>query len=246
MSSNPDSEDNKIKSVIYADEADFDFDVGQGGVRLAAETFLCLSGNVVFTKKTMTTEAKPNQFVRYNQVRPVTAQEVEDNLQRHRLGVIVAVGNGRELYQDPGDSTENIIELAPLQAAEDLLRTVSTGFDQSNNNNNEDGIEYVVNVVGGDDLQILELLNALALLRQGLIGNGKDQDNIKMIFNSMTHHSFPLQRATITLVRLTNTLAPEKKSSLQGVEKALSEGRVFFQDGNYYTLVEEDVNPNLS
>ena len=217
-------------AVISADDSDFDFDPGQGGVRLASELALCMSGKVAGSKGN---KATPSSFTRYNKLTEIEEAQITEILSK-QSAELVAVGDGKELYKDPGDGTDQLIELAPLQAAKDLVGTIQSSGKKMN-----DGMEYILNVIGGDDMQVLELLAALQQARNGLGLSSKG----KMTFNSLTHPTFPLERVTMTLIAIPSDASTN--SYRESEEKAIAEGRIFFQDGNYYSLLEDDVNPDL-
>eukprot|EP00527_Entomoneis_sp_CCMP2396_P002646 CAMPEP_0198143086 /NCGR_PEP_ID=MMETSP1443-20131203/5729_1 /TAXON_ID=186043 /ORGANISM="Entomoneis sp., Strain CCMP2396" /LENGTH=225 /DNA_ID=CAMNT_0043806227 /DNA_START=319 /DNA_END=996 /DNA_ORIENTATION=+ len=215
-------------SVIYADDSDFNFDPGQGGVRLASESALCLSGKVSKGCK-----ASPDQFTRYTKVTPIDESEMKATLLQ-QSAELIAVGDGKELYKDPVSGTEQVIQLGPIEAVTDLLATLRTsgkGID--------DTMDIIVNLVGGDDTQVLEVLGALGQLREGM---GISQ-KAKMSFFSLTHPSFPLQRVTMTLVAMPSDVSTN--SIRESKEKAIAQGLVFFQEGKYYTLLEDHINSDL-
>jgi len=219
-------------SVIYADDSDFQFDPGQGGVRLAQESALMLSGKVATKKKGA--EATPSQFTRYTQLTPLTEAQVQDVLTGKQGGVLMGVGSGKELYKDPGNGSDQVIELAPLEAARDLLNTLSAKGSL------DDSMDYVVNILGGHDMQVLEVLNALEQLRENLFSSSK----VSLSFNSLSHESFPLEQVTMTLVGLPADASASAFREKDG-DNAIAQGRVFFQDGNYCTVAEGDLNPDL-
>jgi len=227
--------------VIYADDSDFDFDPAiQSAVRLATESALSMTGKVVVVVSSKTNnnnnkaEAKPSQFLRYHQVTgPLTQDEVTASMPGGAR--ILGVGAGQELYQDPGETeTRAVIELAPMQAVQDLLPSIIPAAVEDG----DDSRNWVVNVLGGDDLQVLEVMEALTLLRQGMATTNK----VNLSFTTLTHSSFPLERVTMTLVSVP---ADASSNGLTGADKAIAEGRVFFQDGNYFTVVDEDLNTDL-
>ena len=265
-SGNNKDETSTTSAVIYANDDDFDYDEGQGGVRLAEESALCLRGSVPSSGS-----AKPSEFVRYTKltVWEDTSQKLEQMMKQQGVQ-IVSTSQGRELYKDPGEGSEQVIELAPLEAVRDLFVNLLQKQQQPSMDDYDDNQKYQVNLVGGDDLQVLEVLEALTELRQGLdnlaaslvTGSGntkrkKTTSSIPLSFSSLTDSSFPLEQVSITLLMLPqDSAAARKKDSnsdnteeattqLNSLEKAIAAGQVFFADGTYYTLLEEDINPNL-
>jgi hypothetical protein len=56
---------------------------------------------------------------------------------------------------------------------------------------------------------------------------------------------FPLEQVTITVVGVPKKGENSEGDKLRGADKSLSEGEVYFRDGKYYTLVEEDITNEL-
>lgn len=209
-------------TVISPDDSDFQFDTGLGGVRLAQESAIKLTGTV--KKKGSDFKVGFQKLIRYTVVKEVADSKVQDQLQK--VGAkIVCTGRGEELHMDPGTTTEKTIVLGPLDAAEDALKGVTAASDAD---------EVVINVLGGDDLQFLEVKDALEMLVPKL-----DCGKANVRFNSLCHSSFPLGSVTITAVAL-----PEDTSSngLSGAEKAVADGEVYFRDSKWWTVNEEDIN----
>jgi hypothetical protein len=85
-------------------------------------------------------------------------------------------------------------------------------------------------------LQVKEVIDAL----EELVMNLDVPSNANIIFNSLSHASFPMLAATVTAV----ALAAEKTTSddKKGAEKSVAEGEVYFSEGKWYTVVQEDIN----
>ena len=62
-------------------------------------------------------------------------------------------------------------------------------------------------------------------------------------FNSISHSSFPMDKATLTVVGL-----PEESlaGGLEGAAKAVANGEVYFVDGSYWTVSETNINSALA
>ena len=220
------ADDQTRSTVISPDDSDFQFDTGLGGVRLAQESAVKMSGSMKHKGGSATLKFK--ELVRYFGV-----QQVADNVVQSVLGnvggKVICTGRGQELYKDPGSSLETVIVLAPMDAAEDAWKGAMPVPEAE---------EIVINVLGGDDLQFLEVKDALEKMVPNLaIGKAK------VAFHSLCHASIPLGQATITVVALP---ADASSNGLSGVEKAVADGEVYFRDGKWWTVVEDELNPALA
>lgn len=212
-----------FSTVIQADEIDFEFDEGAGGVRLARESAIKIVGKVKHAPGTA--EAKVSDLMRYNQVVDISENSVKDILKKQN-GNVLCTGIGKELYKDPGETAESVILLAPHQAVKDALKMAGSAIGAE---------KVVINFLGGDDLQVLQVLDAV----QEIVLDLDVKTNSKIFFHSLCHSSFPNESATLTVV----TLPEESLSSgFQGKEKSVSNGEVYFCEGKYFTVAEEDIN----
>jgi hypothetical protein len=234
-------------SVIYADDMDFEFDVGQGGVRLAEESAVKISGTV--QHKPGSAKPKAMDLIRYTKVREIPDFDGKKNL----VGAaVICTGLGKEVYQDPGSTADSVIVLAPLDAARDSLAGAASAMNAK---------KLCINFMGGNGLQVLEVLEAVQQLVLMLDVNTKS----KIYFNSLSHATCPDRTATVTVVAFDtidddddNESAEregevgdvQKKTTtttntLSGIDKALASGEVYFCGGKWYTVTEEDINPAL-
>eukprot|EP00977_Amphora_coffeiformis_P003671 scaffold710_cov171-Amphora_coffeaeformis.AAC.40 len=215
-----------VSTVISPDDVDFQFDTGLGGVRLAQESYIKLNGTIKHKGSSATVSFK--DLMRYTGVREVPESQVMEQLEK--IGAkVICTGRGQELYKDPGSGADKVVILGPLDAADDAGKGAIPAAEAA---------EVVINVLGGDDLQFLEVKDALELLVPKLV-IGK----AKVRFHSLSFSSFPLGQVTITAVAL-----PEDASSngLHGAEKAIADGEIYFQDGQWWTVVEQDINTALA
>jgi len=191
------------------------FDEGQGGVRLAEESAVKITGIV----KHKPGKADPNlsDLVRYKQL-----VEVDEAAVKQAGFRIVTTGRGKEVYQDPGETVEAVVFMSPVEAAKDALTAAGSVKDSS---------KLVFNFLGGNDLQLLEVLDAMDfMITDALDVNTK----AKIAFNSLSYKEFPDEQSTLTLVAFDG----EEGGEGTGVEA----GEVYFRDGKWYTTSEGDID----
>ena len=200
------------------------FDEGQGGVRLAEESAIKICGTV----KHGPGKADPNlsDLVRYKKVTKVDEATVQSAL--HEAGArIVCIGKGTELYKDPGETIVAEVILAPMDAAKDALNAAGSL---------KDATKVVFNFLGGDDLQLIEVMDAMDfMIKEALDINTK----AKIYFNSLSHSSFPNERATLTLVAVDVLSEGEPP-------KGIGAGEVYFQDDRWWIVLDDDINTDIA
>jgi len=213
----------ELASVIRGEEVDKEFDPLQGGVRLAMENAIKVFGNVIH--KPGSVEPRAKGLLRYSRLRETSKATVAS------YGVsIVCTGSGKEFFKPPGTGTVKEVYYAPLEAVKEALTTAGSTQSYS---------KLVVNFLGGDDLQLAEVIEGV----QQLIGKLDVKQNTEVTFNSLGHKSVPLETATVTIVGLTEESSGEGKT---GEEGSILQGEVYILDGKILTVVEEDLNDALS
>lgn len=98
---------------------------------------------------------------------------------------VIAVGKGKEIYQDPGMSTEKYIVLAPLEAADQVLKNLDSSTHKHNN--------YYITFTGGEDLMVNEVLEAAEIINSKL-----SKENVK--FASLCSPDFEADVCEIAIV----------------------------------------------
>jgi hypothetical protein len=221
------SEDPKMAAIIRADAVDFEFDEGAGGVRLARESAVKMAGKV--RHRPGGAEAQPRELLRYGAVAEVPEQAVRAALSQVG-GTVICVGRGKELYKDPGETLEADVTLAPVDAVRDALNGAGSAMQYD---------RIVINFAGGDDLQVLEVLAAV----QEMVLDLDIATKAKISFNSVSHKTFPVGTAAVTVVGLPERLAGNEQEVRQdAVQKTVAGGEVYFRDGKYWTVLEQDIN----
>jgi hypothetical protein len=213
--------------VIKSEEGDFERDIGRGGVRLAQESAVKMVGQVKHKPGSATPQLQ--ELIRYTDVTLLEEATVKDQLQS--MGAtIVCTGQGRELYADPGETAQVHVVLAPLDAVRDALTGAGSAMAAD---------KLVINVAGGDDLQVKEVIDAL----EELVLDLDVPTKAKISFNSLSHSSFPKLVATITAVALAAVSEEAEASSVvkKGAERSVAEGEVYLSEGKWYTVVQEDI-----
>lgn len=209
---------NLFSAVIKGEALDKEpFDQGQGGVRLAEESAIKITGTV--KHKPGKADPQLNELVRYKQV-----VETREAALTEIGAQVVATGRGQELYKDPGETTVAEVYLAPMEAAKDALLSAASL---------KDATRVVFNFLGGNDLQLLQVTDAMQfMIKDALDINTK----AKIAFNSLSFKEFPDEQCTVTLVAFQGEEDGAKSPSGVGA------GEVYFRDGKYYTTSEADIN----
>jgi len=190
-------------ALISGDKQTAEYDRGQGGVRLAEESAIKLTGKVSY--KPGEAEAEIDDMIRYKRVAPIQESDVG--------GTIIAKGVGKEDYQDPGETTEQVIILGPDEAVRDALSGAASAMGYES---------IVVNFAGGNDLIPTEVKHAMEKMLLSL----DIETRTKISFNSLSDASFPLGEASVTVVGL----KPDKVG-----------GEVYYFGDQYWTTLDADI-----
>ena len=221
--------------VIRSEADDFEFDEGAGGVRLAEESVLALQGTVRHTPG----QAEPqlSELRRYTQLTAVdTALLTQSSSSSFR---ILGTGIGTEVYADPGETSVASVTLAPVDAVRDCLMGVASALEWD---------RVCLNFAGGTDAQVLEVLAAAREMVLDLDVKTKCQ----ITLHSISHDSIPMGKSFLTVVGLaaaSSSTTEEGQATSHGfegnrdsVKDALVKGEVYFCNGKYWTVTEENRN----
>lgn len=217
----------KLAGMIKGEgEKKEEFDRGQGGVRLAQESAIKITG--IVKQKAGSADAQPMDLMRYNNLKEVEESHVNDVLKKMGASIICK-GAGKELYADPGKGATGEIRLAPSEAIKDALKEAGSAVQAQ---------KLVFNFLGGDDLMMKEICDATNDLVLQLDGATKAE----IAFNSVCHMSVPLGTCSVTVVAMGEANGDE----LEGGDKSVANGEVYYRDGNWFTLEESEMNTSLS
>lgn len=122
--------------------------------------------------------AKANEIKHFSKVTEIPSTSDESKS-------VLAVGKGKEIYQDPGMSTEKYIVLAPLEAAEQVLQKLDSDASKQQN--------YYITFTGGEDLMVHEVLEAAEMINSKL-----SKGNVK--FASLCSPDFEPDTCEIAIV----------------------------------------------
>lgn len=122
--------------------------------------------------------AKANEIKHFSKVSEISSSD-------NKVKSVLAVGKGKEIYQDPGMSTEKYIVLAPLQAAEQAIQNLESNSSKHKN--------YCITFSGGDDLMVHEVLEAAEMINSKLSKN-------KVKFASLCSPDFESDTCEIAIV----------------------------------------------
>jgi hypothetical protein len=215
-----------VNAIIYADSLDETYDDGLGGVRLAKESAIVMSGTVK-SSGPMFTDLK-----RYTETTLCDSSAIP-SIMKDAGVTLICSGTGAEVYQDPGEGTERIVILAPSDAANNALasRTKESLHTAK---------KIFINFIGGDDLMAHEVIDGVDRVVQGLDINSSS----KVTFHSLCHTDFPLEKASVTVLALHSHTADTTSSS--NMVESIKRGELYFHEGKWWTTLEENVNTNLA
>lgn len=215
--------------VIRADvEQLVEVDPRLGGVQLTEESSIKINGEV--RHKPGNAEARPFDLTRYTKLTSVEESKVKDVLGKVG-GKIIATGQGKEFYKDPGTTVESVVILAPIEAAKDAVNAAASAIE-------EDTI--IFNFLGGDELVIGQVLEAT----NEAVVNMDIATKANVYFNSMSDRSVPADTCTVTVLSIGGDDSSESSFST-GVEEAIAAGEAYFMDGKWWTVEKANVNTAL-
>mmetsp|Transcript_741 Transcript_741/g.680 ORF Transcript_741/g.680 Transcript_741/m.680 type:complete len:262 (-) Transcript_741:7-792(-) len=200
-------------------------DEGLGGVRLVQESAVKING--IVDGSSHIPEAK--DLTHYTKVTELSEASMKDITSKAGV-TIISTGTGNELYKDPGTSTLSQIVYAPSEA-------VTNALSSAPNASVSNAKKVVFNFVGGDDLMIFEVVDAIKTMVDGL---DISQKKTEIIFNSLCHSQFPNEMASVTVTAISGDSTDT--TELTGAEKCASMGEIYFHQGKYWTVTEEDSN----
>jgi hypothetical protein len=215
----------QLGGVIRGEDLDSNlFDVGSGGVRLAQESAIKITGEV--KHKPGQADARPMELLRYNTLQQVDESTVNALMEKTGSKVI-CTGNGAELYKNPGETLETTVKLAPMEAIKDAVAGSASAMESDS---------LVFNFLGGDDLMMGEVLDA----SNEMIVMMDIATKAKISFNSLCHDSIPAGTCTVTVVSLASSDSDYEASD--GVEKAVASGELYLRDGSWWTVLDSEIN----
>lgn len=219
----------KLNSIIKGEEeGSVPFDIGKGGVRLAEESAIKISGTV--KHKPGKADAKPMELSRYNNIIQVDESAATAVLQKTG-SKIICTGSGVELYTDPGEGTATEVKLAPMEAIKDALAEASSAIESK---------KLVFNFLGGDDLMMFEVLDASSemVLKMDVATKAS------ISFNSLCHSSVPSGTCTVSVISVGDSEGEDQ--DFAGEEKAVASGEIYLHNGKWWTASESDINTSVA
>jgi hypothetical protein len=207
--------------IIRADVVDSEVDPGLGGVRLAQESSIKIRGEV--RHKPGNAEARALDLTRYTRLTPVDESKVLGILGTVG-GKILATGQGKELYKDPGESIESVVQLAPFEAVKDAVNSAASAIEEQT---------IVFNFLGGNDLIIGQVLDAT----NEAVVNMDIATKAKVFFNSVSDGSIPADVCTVSVVSIGGS-----EDSFTGTEEAISGGEIYAFGGKWFTVDKANIN----
>ena len=205
-------------AVIRPEDEDEEWDLTKGGVLLAMDSAIKVTGTVSGGS------ADATNLLRYGKVTEASDADVNAALASSGSAVI-CTGTGTELYKDPGLSTVEEITLGPMDA-------VAKALSSSPNVAALTGAKSVViNFLGGNDLIMEEVVDAA----NALVQNMGDSAPSKMKFNTVSHKDIADGTASVTV------MAAGGGNADGALGKAVSNGEAYFYQGKWYAVLDEDI-----
>ncbi|KAL9183495.1 hypothetical protein ACHAXT_004351 [Thalassiosira profunda] len=199
-------------------------DESEGGVGLAMRTAVRVSGVAGKGK-----EAEARELVRYEKMQGIDEAVAKSIMEKADCQLLCS-GSGKELYQDPGSSMrvdDKVIRLAPIEAAKNALSSMASAVTVG-----EDAKTVNVNFLGGDELIVGEVLEACAILVEGLDFPAKT----KVAFHSISYGEVPADVCSVTVVA-----SAGKAGGLEGADASVARGELYVNEGKWMTVAEGDI-----
>jgi hypothetical protein len=231
---------------IQEDSAEIDF--GRCGVKLAEETAVRMSGQVLMNTNNNNNNnngggpAATAVTAEWSSLDNILKLSPIDMEQRDGVGfTILATASAVEEYKDPGQGTVKEVLYAPDECAKAILNQIQTV-------NNAPRI--VINVAGGNDLQIAEVMDAVVKLSTAFKNNNNDNNDnnnndAQIVWNSLAFKDFPLGAATMVVVAMEQKL-DSTDDMLTEPLSGLAAGEIYQQNGNFFTVDEKDIITDFS
>lgn len=211
-------------AVIRPENADEKWDLSLGGVALAMDSAIKVSGRVKGGSS-----AEATSLLRYEKLTEASNDDVQSVM--GSVGAsLVCSGLGQELYKDPGRTTVAEVTYGPSDAVRQALSSVP------NSDALADANALVFNFLGGEDLIVDEVLGAIDNLVEGL---SISESKARVSFNSVSHKDIPDGTASVTVMA---TGGPAEGGFTDGLGKAVANGEAYFYQGKWYAVLEEDLN----
>lgn len=205
-------------AVIRPEDEDEEWDLTKGGVLLAMDSAIKVTGTVSGGG------ADATNLLRYEKLTEASEADVNAALASSGSAVI-CTGTGAELYKDPGLSTVEEITLGPMDA-------VAKALSSSPNVAALTGAKSVViNFLGGNDLIMEEVVDAA----NALVQNMGDSAPSKMKFNTISHKGIADGTASVTV------MAAGGGKADGALGKVVSNGEAYFYQGKWYAVLDEDM-----
>jgi len=207
------------------EESEFIIDFQQGGVRFALENVVVLEGRI--THKPGSAEPDLTNLEHYSKLTQVPEAMVQETLTKVG-GTVICTGKGLEIYADPGATTTKSVQYSPDDAIKNAMAAAGPAMDYD---------KIIINFCGGDDLVVMEVLEAC----QHFVLSSDINTKAKVSVHSMSYKEFPEQEATVIVIGMKEGATMTEEDALSGAEKVVAQGHVYWHDGRYWTVTGEDI-----
>jgi len=211
----------KLYNIIRGDKDAELVDDRRGGVGLAMDNAIKISGTAKYSSKSKGDEPSinitPAALLRYKKLTNVNSIDTKN---------VVCYGVGKELYKEPTKENpyEKEIYYAPAEAAKDAITKVSASALDDDANDS-----LIINILGGEELMLNEALDAVfTIVNKLFVENGQGASIQNISFNSLCDSSIPSDTATVSVF-----------TASKGDEDAKE---LYFYNDNWLTVLKEDLN----
>ena len=209
---------------IQEDSDEIDF--GRCGVKLAEETAVRMSGQVILG-------SNAGRTVEWKEIDNIIklTPAAETDLERITGVKVLATASAVEDYKDPGQGIIKEVKYAPDECAKAILQR---GLELPPSAETTT-TRIVINVAGGNDLQVSEVLDAVAKVSAGF------DKSIPIFWNSLSYKEFTNEEASMVVVTMGN-IDVDEDSLISGP----AAGEIYMHNGKYWTVDENDIISDFS
>jgi hypothetical protein len=212
---------------IREDSEEIDF--GRCGVKLAEETIVRMTGSIRPNDKTVEWDTLDNirKTIGLNPSETFSSSDYQNIL------CVLGSASAVEEYKDPGTGIKKEVIYAPQECFEQL-RSKLDSLSAIHFLNEEKSSKYdlVVNVAGGNDLQVYQAMKTVEEIYTTPVGRAAHQ----VVWNSISYVDFPQGHASLVLVAVNSS---KKNSNNDKVSSNVDEDDDIFLSDSTSTITSQ-------